>query len=260
MARTAKYLEIQSRYIYSPEVGVCPHCGEPLRARPNYQWRKAVQHLDKVVYVVSQAGECVNPECRHQGQPYTSAAAQMVTVPECTYGLDVIAQIGWWRDREHLSRKQMHTRLHEAGVQISERQVDHLYARYRALLGCAEKLGIERLQVVVERRGGLIISLDGLAPEGASEQLWVVREVQEDLVLMVAWLPRVHCKALSVLLKPLADWGLPILVTVGDGRECVRKALQEVWPDVPRRLYRSHYLATSPVSSHDRDLELRIES
>jgi len=59
--------------------------------------------------------------------PYTSAAAQMVTAPECTYGLDVIAQIGWWGDREHLNRKQIHARLVAQGVQICERQVDHLY-------------------------------------------------------------------------------------------------------------------------------------
>jgi hypothetical protein len=31
----------------------------------------------------------------------------MVSVPECTYGLDVIVQVGWWRDREHLNRKQI---------------------------------------------------------------------------------------------------------------------------------------------------------
>jgi len=64
----------------------------------------------------------------------------MVTVPECTYGLDVIAQIGWWRDREHLNRQQIHQRLEEYGVQIGEREIDHLYARYQVLLGCTERL------------------------------------------------------------------------------------------------------------------------
>ena len=53
------------------------------------------------MYVASEAKECVNPTCLHRGQPYTSVEAPMVTVPECRYGLDVMAQIGWWRDREH---------------------------------------------------------------------------------------------------------------------------------------------------------------
>ena len=111
MPKTAKRLEVQARYIYNPEIEVCPHCNEPLRARRYYQWRKTVQHLDGAVYVVSQARECINPQCEHQGQYYTSAAVQMITVPKCTYGLDVIAQVGWWRDKEHLNREQIHTRL-----------------------------------------------------------------------------------------------------------------------------------------------------
>ena len=137
MAKTAKQLEIQRRHIYNAEIENCPHCGDRLQARLHYQWRKVVQQLDGVVYVASRAKECVNAECSHQGQAYSSAAAQMVTVPECTYGLDVIVQIGWWRDREHLNRGQIHARLAGRGLQISERQVDHLYARYQVLLGCS---------------------------------------------------------------------------------------------------------------------------
>jgi len=100
--------------------------------------------------VASQARECINPQCAYQGQHYTSAAVQMITVPKCTYGLDVIAQIGWWRDKEHLNREQIHTRLRERGVQICEREVDHLYARYQVLMGCAERLEAERLEKVAK--------------------------------------------------------------------------------------------------------------
>ena len=259
MAKTAKHLKVDARYIYNPEIKVCPHCSEFLRARRNYRWRKTVQHLDRVVYVISQTRECANPACEHCGQRYDSAAAQMVTVPECTYGLDIIAQIGWWRDREHLNREQIHARLRDAGVQISERQVDHLYARYQVLLGCAERLKIEQLQEIVEERGGLIISLDGLDPEGASEQLWVVREVQEDLVLVVAWLPRVNHKTLGTLLKLVADLGLPILATVSDKQGSVRKALEEVWPDIPHQWCQSHYLGNATRPIYDRDSELKTE-
>ncbi len=95
MAKRAKRLEIQARHIYKPKIETCPHCGNRVKARSHYQWRKTVQQLDGAVYVTSQAKECINPKCDHQGKPHVSAAAQMVTVPECTYGLDVISQIGW---------------------------------------------------------------------------------------------------------------------------------------------------------------------
>jgi hypothetical protein len=259
MPKTAKHLEAEVRHIYNPEFEVCPYCNKPLRARRYYQWRKTVQHLDRVVWVASQARECINPECEHQGQVYTSAAAQMITVPKCTYGLDVIVQIGWWRDREHLNREQIHTHLRGQDVQISEREVDHLYARYQVLMGCAERLEAERLRRVAQERGGLIISIDGLEPEGASEALWVVREVQAELILVVGWLPRVNHKTLGALLKPVIDLGLPILATVSDKQGCVRKALEEVLPDVPHQWCQSHYLGNATTPIYERDSELKTE-
>lgn len=258
MVKTAKHLEVQERYIYHPELENCPHCGEPLQARRYYQWRKTVQQMDKVVYVASQARECINPECEHEGQAYESAVAQTVTVPKCTYGLDVIVQVGWWRDKEHLNREQIHSRLRKH-VQISEREVDYLYARYQVLLGCAERLDVQRLSQVAKERGGLIISLDGLEPEGASEALWVVREVQEEMILVAAWLPRVNHKTLGTLLKPVTDLELPILATVSDKQGCIRKALNEVWPDVPHQWCQPHYLGNATKPIYARDSELKTE-
>jgi hypothetical protein len=184
----------------------------------------------------------------------------MVSLPECTYGLDVIAQIGWWRDREHLNREQIHARLEGRGLQISERQVDHLYARYQVLLGCTERLNRDQLQAVVAERGGLIISLDGLEPEGASEQLWVVREVQTGLTMVVGWLARVNYKSLAALLKPVVDMGLPILATVSDKQGSVAKALLKVWPAVPHQWCQSHYLGqvTRPIYEHDSALKTEL--
>jgi len=253
MAKTAKQLDIQARYIYKAEIEICPHCGQRLQTRRHYQWRKTVQQMDGAIYVASEAKECMNPECSHQGQPYTSAAAQMVTVPECTYGLDIIAQIGWWRDREHLNREQIHSRLWERGVQISERQVDHLYARYQVLMASAEGLEREQVEQMAAERGGLIISLDGLEPEGASEQLWVIREVQSERVLVVGWLSRVNHQTLSVLLAPVVALELPILATVSDKQGCVRKVLEETWPEVPHQWCQSHFLgnATRPIYKQD---------
>lgn len=259
MAKTRKHLKVEERHIYNPEIDECPHCGERLQARRHYQWRKTVQQMDKVVYVASRGKECVNRHCQHQGQVYTSAAASMVTVPECTYGLDVIVQIGWWRDKEHLNRQQIHARLRDQGVQISEREVDHLYGRYQVLMACAERLEVEQLQAIVAERGGLIISIDGLEPEGASEQLWVVREVQAGVVLVVGWLPRVNYQTLGALLEPVVELGLPILATVSDKQGCVRKALQEKLSDVPHQWCQSHYLGNGTKPIYERDMALKTE-
>ncbi len=259
MTKRAKQLEISSRHIYKPEIETCPHCGQKLKVRTHYQWRKTVQQLNGTVYVASQASECTNPDCDHQEKPYLSAAAQMVTVPECTYGLDVIVQIGWWRDREHLNRKQIHARLQGHGVQLSEREVDYLYAHYQILLGCASRLDKHRLEAIVAERGGLQISIDGLEPEGAAEQLWVVREVQTGITLVVGWLPRVNHKTLMALLQPVEALGLPVLSTVSDKQGCVRKAMETMWPDMPHQWCQSHYLGNMMRPIYNQDSALKTE-
>ncbi|MCP4452782.1 MAG: hypothetical protein GY809_15070 [Planctomycetes bacterium] len=175
MAKKTKALEVDGRYIYTPELEVCPCCGEPLILRKHYQWRKTVQHMHEVAYVASRAKECKKPGCAQAGKGVVSAAGQMVTLARYTYGLDVIAQIGWWRDREHMDREEVHQRLRRS-IQISEREVDYLYEQYQILLACVANQDEDKLQEVAAQRGGLIISMDGIAPEGASEQLWVVRK------------------------------------------------------------------------------------
>jgi hypothetical protein len=259
MTRTRKELQVDARHIYKAEIMHCPHCGAFLETQRHYQWRKTVQHLDQVVYVASQGKVCGNAQCAHHGQVYSAARAQMVTVPGCTYGLDVIVQVGWWREQEHLNRQQIHGRLRERGVQLSEREVDHLYTHYQVLLACAARLDKQRLETLVAERGGLIISLDGLAPEGATEQLWVVREVPSEVVLVVGWLARVNHETLAALLQPVADLELPLLATLSDKEGCVKKALTTVWPSVPHQWCQAHYLGNALKPLYARDSALKTE-
>ena len=104
-ARPHKELQVDARHIYKAEITHCPHCGAPLEAQRHYQWRKTVQHLDQVVYAASEGKVCGNAQCAQHGQVYSAATAHMEMVPGCTYGSDVIVQVGWWREREHLNRQ-----------------------------------------------------------------------------------------------------------------------------------------------------------
>lgn len=171
LRRRPKELTIQERHIYHAELDRCPSCGEPLHLCGHYNSRKTVQQLDKVVYVASRPKVCCHPTCAMHDKPQPSARAQGVALYYSTYGLDVVAQIGWWRDQEHLSGAEIHRRL-QGRIQISRRHVDLLLQQYRLLLACAEAPQADQLAQVVATYGGLILSIDGLEPEGAQEQLW----------------------------------------------------------------------------------------
>jgi hypothetical protein len=51
MAKQAKQLVIQTRYVYNTEIRICPHYGAWLQPQAYYQWRKNVQQLTGAVYV-----------------------------------------------------------------------------------------------------------------------------------------------------------------------------------------------------------------
>lgn len=259
MPKQGKKLEIIERKIYTPESKICSECGEEIELQKHYRWRKIVQHMRGPVYVASRGGICVNVECKRLNEVVTSPLAEMVTIAGYTYGLDVIAQIGWWRDREHLDRKEIHSRLLFRGVKLSERQVDYLYNQYQILIACVGSQDKKNLDKIVEEHGGLKLSLDGLAPEGASEQLWVVREVESGTMLVVAWLDKVNSETLQKLLRPVESLGMPIVATVSDKQPCLRKALEELWPDMPHQWCQPHYLGNMADPVYEQDRKLKTE-
>ncbi len=262
LRRRPKHLVPQERRIYHAELELCPYCGTPLRLSGHYTWRKTVQQLDGVVYVASRPKECRNPSCPQRGKRYPSAAAQGVALPHSTYGLDVVAQIGWWRDHEHLSGNEIYHRL-EGRVQISRRQVDWLLQQYRLLLACAEQPPLTLLDQAVAEYGGLLISLDGLEPEGAQEQLWVVREVLTGCILAAGWLPRVTAETLGALLEPvkafLEGHGFPVLATLSDKQRPLVQALEATWPGVPHQWCQAHFLRNLAQPLYERDRALKTE-
>lgn len=260
LRRRPKQLVVQQRRIYHAELERCPACGSRLHLSGHYQWRKTVQHLDGVVYVASRSKECRLEGCLRFGKRYPSAGAQAEALPYSTYGLDVVAQIGWWRDREHLGGAEIYDRLCEK-IQIGRRHVDLLAQQYRVLLACAERPQPERWTQAVETYGGLIVSLDGLEPEGAQEQLWVVREVLTDTVLAAGWLPRVTQETLETLLTPVKGWfdrhQWPLLATLSDKQVPLEKAVKSVWPDVPHQWCQAHYLRNVADPLYERDRALK---
>ena len=114
--------------------------------------------------------------------------------------------------------------------------MDWLIQQCRLLLACDRQAALDRLTQAVAEYGGLIIALDGLEPEGAQEQLWVVREVLTQTVLAAAWLPRVTAETLGELLQPVKEFlehqGFPLLATLSDKQSLLEKALETFWPEV----------------------------
>ena len=258
--RTKRTLTPQERRIFHPELKKCPHCGAPLELCGYWRWDKTVQTLEGVISAASRPSRCTHPDCPAPENRYVSAAGATLSLPESTYGLDVVVRVGWLRERRHQSMAEIHKDLDEQGIQITERHVSNLWHNYLALMACAERMDRARLNEAVAPQGGLILAVDGLQPEGGEEQLWFVRDLFTGLTLHAAWLPVVDEATLKRFLAPVAALGYPVLAVISDKETGLPEAVSATWPGVPHQYCQAHYLknVAEPLYTQDRHLKTQM--
>jgi hypothetical protein len=84
-----------------------------------------VQTLFQVRTIAYRPKVCVNPGCSEVPKVFPSAGWQRVAPKHSTYGYDVIAQIGWERQKGQVHFDVIQTQL-AARVDISESHVRYL--------------------------------------------------------------------------------------------------------------------------------------
>src|SRR5205807_3234884 len=93
------------------------------------------------------------------------------------YGYDVLVRIGWWRQEYRATYREIHADL-ATQVRISVSHVGYLYQQVSLpLLACHERQHRAHLAQIAQQQGGLIVALDGLAPQGGEPQIWCIREL-----------------------------------------------------------------------------------
>jgi hypothetical protein len=116
-----------------------------------------------------------------------SAQAQQIAPAGSSYGYDVLVRIGWRRQHQRATYSEIHTEL-SSQLAISDSHVRYLYQHfYLPLLACHEWQQRDRLAQIAKAQGGLIIALDGLAPQGGEPQIWFIRELTSGLTLRSGW-------------------------------------------------------------------------
>jgi transposase len=245
---------------YRPELTTCPHCGAGL-TYSHPVWAKPIQFLTGVEHLTNLGFRCSGADCAFGRTVYRSAEAETRQVKGSGYGLDVVVRIGHLRFGDHRTREEIwHTLQEETAVQISERHVQNLLEVYLALLRASQRdLGAQVAGVVAEH-GGIILALDGLQPEKGNEQFWVVREVLGGGVLVADNLQQASAPALSALVRPIVETGVPILGVISDAQESIRLAVAETFPGVPHQLCQFHVLRDAALPLWEADRHLLVEA
>ena len=257
--RTAKELYPQTSKVYKCELEFCPTCGGPMLQCDYTSGRKTVQTLSEVLFIAYRPKYCADPSCESHETRWKSANWQQIAPLFCTYGYDVIAQIGWQRQSHYKQFEQIHADL-VTNLQISESHVRHLYyQRYLPLLACHERAHLDELQAVAGATG-LILTLDGLAPEGGEPQLWIVRELQTGLTVRSGWLSAQSQAAFEHFLQPIADLNLHVTAVMSDKQRGLLPAIASVFTEALHALCQMHYLknAAEPVAAADETMKVSL--
>jgi Transposase, Mutator family len=245
------------RKTFECELEACPHCGEPLRARRPWHMDKTVQTMKGVVRLVGKSKECVNPKCTQVGEHYFASRVWLISLPHSSYGLDVLAYIGWQHEHAHEQLVEIQRELNERGILVNERNVGNLYRQFLALLGAMQAETRRVLEATVKKHGGVIWAMDALEPEGCGSMLYVLYEVLSSTPVAALQVEHVSAAELAAWLKPYQEAGFPVLATLSDGEETIAAAFQSCWPDAPHQRCQMHFLGNLVEEVLKEDDQLR---
>lgn len=257
--RTPKQLYPQLSKVYTCELERCSNCGSLLEQSDYLSGRKRVQTMRAVMQIGYYPKRCSQPGCAGQQNSLRSGEWQQVAPLYGTYGFDVIASIGWHRQTLHQTYGEIQGGLADK-LQISQSQVWYLSNyHYLPLLACHERgswAEIERVSAEL----GLILTLDGLAPEGGEPQLWLVRELRTGQTLRSGWLSEQGQTAFENFLEPIAAQGFRVEAVLSDKQRGLVPAVGVVFPTAKHAFCQSHYLnnIAEPVAKADEAMKVSL--
>lgn len=246
------------RIIAECDLEECPHCGERLENRMPWHMRKKVQTLQGPKFVAGKSKTCANSACSHPGKNYYASRVLMISLPKSTYGLDVLAYIGWRHEHDHKQFVEIHRELNERGILVNERNVGKLYRQFLALLGAMSEPTDQKLQETIAEHGGLIFGLDGLQPEGHGTLLYVLYEVLSGTPVAAVQMEHATTQKLSAWLQAYQHY--PALAIVSDGEDAIISALKKTWPEAPHQRCQEHFLGNvaEGVLKHDANMRKQM--
>ena len=248
------------RLTFVCELECCPECDERLSSQGmSAHSRKTVQTMQGEFYVVAYSRVCQNAECSVCGAHFHAGAHLKVSPPSSTYGMDVIAFVGIQRDREHRQFTEIQELLNQRGVQINDTSVGRLYRLFLALIEGTWPKRRERLSAAAKQHGGLILMADGLSPEGAGPQLYVLWEVFSGTPISGMLIEQASEKQLTDWLQACRAQieDLAVMALLSDKEPALVAALRAVWPAAAHQLCQMHFMQNLSGPVHSADQELR---
>ena len=251
------------RRLCQPELKTCPSCGCKLYSTSRMSINKIVQTMSGAVNVRAYGYKCKAEQCTGRDARYRAVKEVLrISLPKSTYGLDVLAYIGWEHDRKYRQFAEIGEELREKEIEISDRHVSRLYNEYLALLGGLTEVRKAKLLETEKEHGGLVWGLDGLEPDKNGPMLYVLYEIFSQMPVACAWLEKSDSEHLIEWLSPYGKLPYKVLATLSDGEPAEITAMKTVWPTAPHQMCQLHFLndSAAPIAKADRELRRQMKA
>jgi hypothetical protein len=149
--------------------------------------------------------------------------------------------------------------LNEQGVEINDSSVGRLYRLFLALVAGTWPHRRKRVAKAAYQHGGLILMADGLSPDDAGPQLYVLWEVFSGTPIGAVLIDQADETHLSDWLTGCRDLigDLPVLALLSDKEKALVSAMRAAWPQTPHQLCQMHFMQNLSGPVHRADQSLR---
>ncbi|MGO9203551.1 MAG: transposase [Limisphaerales bacterium] len=174
-------------------------------------------------------------------QLYGSADLRRLVAPGCSYGYDVVVEVGRSLFVEAQPVRQVIAELAQRHVHLSASTVADLGRRFIVLLALAHRRASAGLQQAMALQGGYILHLDATY-EDKSPMLMTGIDAVMEIVLGNVKLPSEKAEGIVPFLRHLQQCFGPPLALVHDMSKGILAAIEEVFPGIPDFICHFHFL------------------
>ena len=220
---------------FHPEVQECPKCSSNLHVQKTVM--KTVVTMDIGAF---QARHTVL-YCPHDQEIYRSKQLDSLVPRGCTYGFDVLVEVGFALFVRCRSNQEVMAELAAKNVFISEREVSFLGRKFIIYLALAHRQSRPLLREFLSDRGGYILHVDGTC-EGDSPNLFCGLDGLSELVLDSIKISSEKKDELIPFFRSIKEqYGEPRAL-VHDMNKGIISAAEEVYPNTPDFICHFHFL------------------
>jgi hypothetical protein len=147
-------------------------------------------------------------------------------------------------------------------IKLSDDALEDYVQRYQAMLA-ARHQDPRLLAQEYQEEEDVILGFDGLQPEKGHETLYVIRELRRRRVWFAEPLLSSAASEVRGLLEKARDWaarlGKPVRACVSDKQAAFVQGVAEVFPGVPHRYCRNHFLRDLAKPVQELDAHAKVQ-